>query len=172
MLIHFLACSLTAFGPSLAIVILWIGKKPLHLLLSLARYKRENSISIPNDSVNHSAFYWTLLILVLASLQLGLQASQTTLSIYTGILQELGRICLYFLIDLIRPLLIKISPVDAASRPSSPMIHTSYDTSCAFGVAFMSALVQYIQPLFQTTGYEIRLIFLDWALWVVHPVLK
>ncbi|KAJ3358436.1 hypothetical protein HDU91_005226 [Kappamyces sp. JEL0680] len=118
MILLFLACLTTAFGPSAVVLALFVGKNSRLVLLAMA-----------------------------SVVQLYAQAAPFTLAVYGSLVQEAARVGLYYCIGLIRPMMQQITP------NASGLTDFQHNFACGFGWALMSALVQYIQPLVQSSGY-------------------
>ncbi|KAI8899071.1 gamma-secretase subunit Aph-1 [Globomyces pollinis-pini] len=127
--ISFLSCFLIAFGPSIALLFLYIGRKPRLLLLSLG-----------------SAFIWTITIMSLSIVwYLIPNLSPISLIITSTVFQESTKILEYYILKKINNTLDSIS-----SNSHFNSLHHSF--AIGYGTGFMSALVHFINPLAQTTG--------------------
>lgn len=123
-----IACFLTAYGPTIALLIFYISKQPQLILLALA-----------------SACTWILTALLISIINLA-HPSTIALIIISAIIQEIHRGILYWGFSKIHDLLEQIAP----TKSKLNIIH--YYFSIGFGIGLVSALIHYISPLSQSFG--------------------
>lgn len=129
-MILFLACLLTAFGPSAVVLYFYISTQPRLLLLSLT-----------------SAFYYVVSLLLISLIPKFISISPLILSISASFLLEISRISLYHVFLLMDPVLIKIAQL---KKEDSPITDLSHYFAVGYGWGLISALVHFISPLVQT----------------------
>ncbi len=132
MILLFLGCLLTSFGPMASLLYFYISKESIRVILSIM-----------------SAFYWTIVLLIISIIQLYAKASPIPLSIYVSIYQEICRVGLYYGILKLKPTLISIS-----NQSTIKEIH--HHVGIGYGIGLMSGLIQYTGPLFQSLGYPLN----------------
>lgn len=122
---------LTAFGPSLMILFLYIGRSPIHVLLMLL-----------------SAFIQLISLSLTSLLWLGISGlnSSTSLIISSTIIQDVGRFGLFMLVGKALPSLLIME------TNKSPLVGIHYAVACGFGMGTMSSLIHFINPLIFSTG--------------------
>ena len=132
-LLTFFGCAFTAYGPSLAIFFGYIAPNAQLVILMVS-----------------SAFFW-LLSLLLASaiwfLATNSRNTFTTTIIYTVLLQELFRWCLYLLINRAEGGLNMV-----AKHPKSKFNRSGYAFSAGMGFGLMFGIISYITQLVESLG--------------------
>jgi cellulose synthase/poly-beta-1,6-N-acetylglucosamine synthase-like glycosyltransferase len=121
----FLSCLLTAYGPLLSILWLYLFKHPLLIMLSLA-----------------SACSYILTVLVTSTIWKLTNPSHFILIIINTLLLTIQKILLCLLSVSIQQKLDKIEKYE----------RLEYDFSIIYGNVFIGSLIQYISPLVQSIG--------------------
>ncbi|KAF8938123.1 gamma-secretase subunit Aph-1 [Dissophora ornata] len=132
-LLTFFGCTLTAYGPSLAIFFGFVAPNPQLVILMVS-----------------SAFFWLLSLLLASAIWFIATNSRNTYTstiIYTVLLQELFRWLLYLLINRAEEGLNMV-----AKHPKSQFNRSGYAFSAGMGFGLMFGIISYITQLVQALG--------------------
>eukprot|EP00842_Homolaphlyctis_polyrhiza_P005629 jgi/Hompol1/6067/HPOL_004862-RA len=131
-LLSFFGNLLTAFGPALAVLALYIGRSPQLFMMSLA-----------------SAFFWLVSMLVISiivyiapSINSG---NRIPLVVLSSAIQELVRYANFAVFHKADPMMQATS-----DHPKSPFHHVQQGFSAGFGFGVCSALITFIKPLVES----------------------
>ncbi|GJJ71145.1 gamma-secretase subunit APH-1 [Entomortierella parvispora] len=132
-LLTFFGCALTAYGPSLAIFFGYIAPNAQLVILMVS-----------------SAFFWLISLLLASAIWFLATNSRNTFTstiIYTVLLQELFRWCLYLLINRAESGLNMV-----AKHPKSKFNRSGYAFSAGMGFGLMFGIISYITQLVESLG--------------------